>query len=108
VSLRLATLVRAMAAGLPRNVTGGAPSDAPGWFLIDSRFDPEALTTYPWGRGVVGLHELLWQGGPSDRGGADLFPQTCDLDVRQRAAYMGSRLGIVGFGQRGVPRLRAV
>jgi hypothetical protein len=50
-----------------------APRDAPGWRLVETRFDPEADDYVPTGRHIGGLHESLSQGDPSGSGGADMF-----------------------------------
>jgi hypothetical protein len=50
-----------------------APRNAPGWLLVETRFDPEADDFVSTGRHVGGLHESLSSADPSGKGGADLF-----------------------------------
>jgi hypothetical protein len=49
------------------------PPDAPGWRLVETRFDPKAGDHVATGRHIGGLHESLSSADPSGRGGADLF-----------------------------------
>lgn len=50
-----------------------APRNAPGWLLMETRYDPDADDYVPTGRTVGGLHESLSSADPSGRGGSDLF-----------------------------------
>ncbi|TCC65376.1 hypothetical protein E0H73_00010 [Kribbella pittospori] len=49
-----------------------APTDAPGWSLVEIRFDESDEGT-PSGRVVGGLHESILTADPSGREGADLW-----------------------------------
>jgi hypothetical protein len=50
-----------------------APRNAPGWLLMETRYDPDADDYVPTGRTVGGLHESLSSADPSGREGSDLF-----------------------------------
>jgi hypothetical protein len=49
------------------------PRNAPGWLLMETRYDPDAGDYVPTGRTVGGLHESLNSADPSGREGSDLF-----------------------------------
>ena len=51
----------------------GAPRNAPGWLLMETRYDPDANDYVPTGRTVGGLHESLSSADPSGREASDLF-----------------------------------
>jgi hypothetical protein len=49
------------------------PRNAPGWLLMETRYDPDADDYVTTGRTVGGLHESLSSADPSGREGSDLF-----------------------------------
>ena len=49
------------------------PRNAPGWLLMETRYDPDADDYVPTGRTVGGLHESLGSADPNGRESSGLF-----------------------------------